>query len=159
MKYPLQDLLTVRGFREEKLAGEMTKRRAELADAQQAVEDRRRERDEYIEWRVKREEELYQEVMNQSLAVRDLDDLKLKIQLLRDDEVVYEQRILEAKNAVETAETNLQEAKAAHRNAVRDLDKIEQHQEMWAQEAAREHEANQEKELEDFRVRTLDGEE
>ncbi|MEM1304140.1 MAG: YscO family type III secretion system apparatus protein [Planctomycetota bacterium] len=156
MKYPLHDLLRVRKFREEKLATELTKRRTELDEARQSVVDRRRERDEYIDWRVKREAELYDEVMNQHLGVADLDDLKLRIQLLRDDEVAYSQRVMDAEKHQAACEEAVVAAKADHLAAVRDSEKIEQHREGWAQVVAKEHEANQEKELEDFRVRTLE---
>ena len=158
MKYPLEDLLRVRNFREDNAANELTRRRREVEQAEQLVQQRKKELEEYIQWRIKREEELYQEVMQKPVQLKDLDDLKQDIQLLREKEHLYEDRIREAEKALADARQALDDAHAQYQAAVRDRQKIDEHKDLWAQETAKINEANAEKELEDFRVRSFDDE-
>lgn len=156
MKYPLQDLLRVRNFREENAANELTVKRRELEQAEQLVVQRKRELEEYIQWRINREAEMYQEVMRKSIQLHDLDDLKQDIQILREKEHFYEDQIKKAEIALEEATRALEQARSHHLQTVKDRRKIDEHKELWAQQVAKISEANQEKELEDFRVRELD---
>lgn len=154
MRYPLEDLLRVRKFREDERAQELTRKRGEVEDAVQLVAKRKQELVDYTAWRINREKELYDEVMMREIEVKDLDALKLNIQILRENELAYAERIKEAEKALEAARQALAAAQAAYMKAVRDKGKIEEHKGWWAQEEAKEAEANAEKELEDFRVRT-----
>ena len=107
MKYPLEDLLRVRNFREDNAANELTKRRRAVEAAEDLVKQRKRELEEYIQWRIQREEELYREVMQKPVQLKELDDLKQDIQLLREKESLYEERIREAENGVVQAKEAL----------------------------------------------------
>lgn len=158
MKYPLEALLGVRKFREDGAANEVTRCRRAVEEARELVEQRKRELQEYTEWRVKREAELYAEIMDQAIHVGELDDLKLKIQMLRDKELTLEDRIKEAERGVEAAQENLEKSIAQHRIAVRDREKIDEHKELWNQDQAKAAEAAAELEMEDFRVRSPDAE-
>lgn len=154
MKYPLDDLLRVRKFREDERASELTARRKAVAEAEELLQRRRQELKDYVAWRIRREQELYDEVLRQQIAVKQLDDLKINIQILRENELAYQDRIKQAEKDLEAARQALAAAQAAYQKAVRDSNKIEEHKQWWAQEAAQEAEAYQEKELEDFRVRS-----
>ena len=153
MKYPLEDLLRVRKFREDERANELTRRRKAVEAAELLVEQKKQELKDYIVWRIRREQEMYDEIMRQQIAVRTLDDLKINIQILRDKELVYQQAIQDAEKALVTARQALADAHAGYQRAVKDSRKIEEHKGWWAQEEAKEAEAVVEKELEDFRVR------
>lgn len=159
MKYPLEDLLRVRQFREDSAAAEVTARRSALERAEEALEDARRELAEYADWRVKREEEMYQELMQKTVQKSAFDDLKLNIDRLRTREVSLEENCFEKEKAIEAATVALDEAQASYQLTVRDRQKIDEHKDHWAQEMAREVEYNQEKELEDFRVREPEADE
>ena len=115
MKYPLEDLLRVRNFREDNAASELTKRRTEVEEAKQLLEQRKQELADYTQWRIQREEELYQEVMEQKVQLKTLDDLKMDIQMLREKEAVYQQRIVDAQQALKAAEQALEQAHQQHR--------------------------------------------
>ncbi|MBI1247960.1 hypothetical protein GC197_08990 [bacterium] len=156
MKYPLQDLLRVRNFREENAANALTVKRRELEQAEQLVAQRKKELEDYIQWRINRESEMYQEVMKKSIHLQALDDLKQDIQILRDKQNIYEDQITKAEKALQEAQQALEQARVHHLQAVKDRKKIDEHKELWAQEVAKISESNQEKELEDFRVRELD---
>ncbi len=156
MKYPLQDLLRVRNIREDNAANELARRRTEVEAAEKIVEQRKQELKEYTEWRIRREEELYQEIIEKKVQLKELDDLKQSIGLLREKEFVYEDRIREAERLLREAQEALEQAHEEYRAAVKNRQKIDEHKSIWAQEEAKIDEANQEKELEDFHVRKPD---
>jgi hypothetical protein len=156
MQYPLHDLLRVRQWREDERAVELARRRAAVEEAEQLVARRQNECEQYAAWRVRREQELYDEVLFREVEVRDLDDLKLNVRLLRENEQAYRDRVKAAEAELATARQALESARQAHLKASRDRGKIEEHRGWWEAEAAREAEAKQELELEDFSVRSPD---
>lgn len=159
MKYPLEELLSVRKFREGERASELARKRKAVGEAEQLVERRRQELKEYIAWRIQREEELYNGILRHEIAVRQLDDLKVNIQILRENELTYQERVQQAEKNLGAARHELATAQTTYQKAVKDSNKIEAHKSWWALEAAREAEAFQERELEDFRVRSPELEE
>jgi type III secretion protein O len=152
-RYPLQDLLRVRVFREDNAQSELTAQRKKVVEAEQLVEQCKTEVVEFHAWRLKREDELYEEIIRQQVQRNDLDDLRAKIEGLRAEELAYEQKVLDAETALKSAREKLVKAHAAWQQATRDREKISEHREQWMQEEAKESENNAEKELEDFRVR------
>lgn len=156
MQYPLHDLLRVRQWREDERAAELARRRAAVEEAEQQLARRQRELEEYGAWRVRREQQLYDEVLFREIEVRDLDDLKLNIRLLRENELTYRDRVKTAADELTSARQALEAARQAHLKASRDRGKIEEHRGWWEAVAAREAEAKQELELEDFSVRSPD---
>lgn len=156
IRYPLEDLLRVRRLREEDRQNGVTQARQGVERAAQGVEDAKKRLAEYAAWRVEREAQLYAEVMHREIAVRDLDELKVKIQLLRDQELAHAQGVRDAEKALAAARDALAAARAAHAQAVKETRKIQEHREWWTAEALREAEMGQEKELEDFRTRDPD---
>jgi type III secretion protein O len=150
MAYILEDLLRVRKFREDAAAAELTRCRKLVAEAEEQVELRKRELQEYVQWRLKREEEMYREVMQKPIHLNDLEDLKVSIQILRDDELKYEERIITAEKQLNEARQELEQAQAAYRQAVKDREKLEEHKEMWLEEEQKLQEAQAEKEIEDI---------
>ncbi len=111
---------------------------------------------EFRAWRLRREEELYAEIVKQQVHRQDLDDLRSKIEGLRAEEVAKEEAVREAEAALKSARELLVKAHAAATKATKDREKISEHREQWLQEEAKESENNAEKELEDFRVREAD---
>ena len=153
MKYPLADLLRVRLFREDAAQAEVTAARRTLETAEQTLAARQQELTGYIEYRKRREAELYDEIMNQQIQMRDLDDLKSHISQLQHTQGQFEDNVTQAKQDVRTANAALEEAQAAYSLAVKERQKIDEHKAIWAQEETQRCEAELEKEMEDFRVR------
>lgn len=158
-RYPLHDLLRVRQYREDNASQAVMRRRKQVAEAEEEVRQRTKEAEEFHEWRLKREDELYAELMNKKVHRQDIDDLKLKIEGLRAEEVAKKEKILEAERHLEASRKALQEAQAALVTAQRDRQKITEHKELWLQEAARESESRQDKELEEFKAAIVEFEE
>src|SRR5262245_16738532 len=118
MPYPLQQLLNVREHREETAALELLQRRQAVTAAQEHLQRCQQELNDYIQWRVQREIELYQEIMRKLIPLRELDDVKAKVQMLRAKEVTYQEHVLAAQRALEDAR------KAVHVAHVRYLSSV-----------------------------------
>ncbi|MCH2204077.1 MAG: type III secretion protein [Fuerstiella sp.] len=156
MKYVLQDLLQVRQFREDGAATAVTRQRLRVDEAQKTVEDRRRELAEYTQWRIAQEKKLYDDIIDHRVQMKDLDDLKLKIQSLRDRELTFQDSIRLAEQELVNEQKKLLDSQHAHREAVKNREKLEEHKGMWLVEVEREVENGMEKELEDFHSKTPD---
>lgn len=155
-KYPLEDLRRIRTFREETAANDVIRCRRLVEQAAKLLEERKKQLAEYIEWRIAREEAMYQEIMQQLIQRKDLDELKVNIQILRDKELTYRERVVQAEKELAEAQATWQAAVATHQAAVKARQKLDEHKEMWAREVERELEFKQEIELEDFRTRDDD---
>ena len=158
-RYPLDDLLRVRRFREDHAATELQNRRKAVEAAEQALAQRRRAVADYHAWRLRREDELYHDVLQKAVTRQDLDDLKLTIEALRTEELNLHEQVVEAERQLSAARAAAQSAHAAWTRAVRNREKIDEHKEHWSEAIAREIEYSQDLELEDFRVRTPDDDE
>lgn len=152
-KYILQDLLNVRLMREEKAAEAWANQKEVVAAVEKELELQRRKLEDYKKWRVQRENELFEEIINQTIHSKDLEDLRFRIQCLRDDQGKLESQVLETVKRLEQERQTLAETKQHYFEAFQQREKIEEHKTAWTMEAARESEFREEKEIEDFRTR------
>jgi len=159
MKYALEDLLRVRQFREDTAADLVVKRRAQVANAEQELASRHRELTEFSEWRVRQEESLYDKVINQQVVRKDLDELHAALEELKLEEQARQQKIVDAERTLEAARKALLDSQGAYRTVVKAREKLDEHKALWLQDALKEAEDFQDKELEDFRVKDPDHDE
>jgi len=150
MKYILEDLLRIRGWREEKAQREVTKKKLALDQALQLAAARRKSLSDHVHWRLQTEDRLYREIEGKSVQLRDLEDIKLKVALMREDEAAHEKALQESEGAATTAGKALEEARSLYRLAVKETRKVEEHKKVWLAEALKGEEREAEKELEDF---------
>ena len=143
----------VREFREDQAATQIKKQRAKVVQAENFVQQKQKELKDYIEWRVRREQEMYDEIMKQPIHMKELEKVKESVQMLKANEAGYQDAVLQAQSQLETERQQLEEDTAAHRVAVKETDKLKEHRAIWQAAASKEEEFNQEKELEDFRTR------
>lgn len=155
--YPLKDLHRVRKFREDTAAAEMSKRRLACEAAADELQRCKKALEEYQRYRISREQALYQEICGQAIQRKVLDQLQQSVQILREKDLQLKQEIQDAESRLEQARNELQVAREKHQQARKDREKIDEHWSVWAQQKAKESEANAEKETEDFRVRSLEG--
>ena len=151
MKYGLEDLLKVRKFREDSARNEVMVKKHLLDEAINLVQAKERKLREYQCWRVRTEEAMYDEIRNTFVSLKELDELKLQVSLMREKEISLEKDLMDAVNAREKANEDLAKAKEVYNRAVKEKTKIEEHREVWSAGMVREEEISQEKELEDIR--------
>ncbi len=149
----LDELLRVKEIREKSASEEVARCKNHLAAAKQHQHDCEQELEDYIQWRCKEEQHLYDNIMNTQVRQHDLDFLKQKVAMLREKDAVLEQEIEEAKNKVLEAEDELEEAREAHRKALQAVDKFEEFKKVLDEEALKEAQRLEDLEMEEFTVR------
>ena len=153
IKYVLQDLLNIRNMREDDAAQAVTVAKYKVEEAARAIEDKIKEKEDYVIWRKKREIELYDGIKGKKVKLQDLDDLKNRVYMLRQRDLAFEKAIDDAKRAKVEAEKAVEDAIAKHKAAIKERQKIEEHKKIWLDEKLAEENEKQEKEAEDFTKR------
>ena len=121
----IQQIVDVKERREERAQEEVRRRRLALEDAARRVEQRRQELQDYRIWRVRREVELGDEIETRVGKLRDIEDLKTDIGLLRGREQVLAEKVAEADKARNDANTALTQAVSVLDAAARARQKFE----------------------------------
>lgn len=106
----IQQIVDVKERREERAQEDVRRRRLALEDAARRVEQRRKEHEDYRVWRVRREIELWDDIEQRTVKLRDIEDLKTDIGLLRGREQVLAEKVVEADKARNEANTALTQA-------------------------------------------------
>ncbi|MEM9280424.1 MAG: YscO family type III secretion system apparatus protein [Verrucomicrobiota bacterium] len=150
--YPLAELVSVRTLRETTASREVSVAQLALEEAQAKVLRAKEEHKSYIAWRIEEEKISYEKVMNQQIHLAELETLKQEIRGLREREVDLQEAIIEEEKKVEECATALGEAKVLHQRAVRDLEKLHEHRQVWESERAAVVARKEEDEMDDFRV-------
>jgi type III secretion protein O len=154
MKYTLEDLIRVRRIRQDRAQREVIRKRHDHEIATQSMIEKQARWSDYVKWRLAKEENLYAEIEGSIVTLKDLDDLKLKVALMRDQETAYEKDVEEAAKAVEMARNDLEQARRDYRSAVKELQKLEEHKQSWLTDRHKEEEQEAERELEDFHLKS-----
>ena len=136
-------------LREDRASEEQRRCRYALEEAAKLVERAKREREDYRVWRIKREIELFDEIEKQMVKLRDLEDLKTDIGLMRGRESVFEQKIADAEKERQAAQQATTAAEAALAAASRARKKFEELAELLDAEAKAYRERMEELELEE----------
>jgi hypothetical protein len=153
MKYLLQPLLRVRLYREDQAANAMIQQRRRVTAAEIELERRRKDLADYEVWRVRREDEIWQSVIGKEVLNKDLDDLKLDLQIVWAGQVERQEAVFAGEKSLEEERAKLLDAIVAHQRAMRSREKLDIHKEMWRTSVLKEQEYAAELELEDFKVR------
>ncbi len=131
-RYPLQRLLEVRKHREEEARLEAGRRRRLAEEAQEEAERAEETARVYAEKRPAREAALFEEIRNQVLARPEVDAYHAKLAALAAGELELRERAGEARVRQAEAEQRLQEAVQALQQAMREVQKFEEHKNIWA---------------------------
>ncbi|HET6468612.1 MAG TPA: YscO family type III secretion system apparatus protein [Geminicoccaceae bacterium] len=119
-------IVDVKEMREDRAGDELRRCRMALETAARRVEQSRRELADYQAWRVRRENEMFDAIEQKLVRLRELEDLKTDIGLLRGKEQVYHEKILEAEKARQDAHQAVGTAENALELAVKARQKFEE---------------------------------
>ena len=150
----INDLLKVKEIREKAAHNEVIKCHLALEEAEQEKKDATHALENYIDWRCKEEQSLYDNILNTNVRQRDLDLLKQKVAALREKDAELEQRVEVAKNGVDNAKQALSEARQAHQHAVQAVEKFEAFSNVLDEAAAKESQRLEDIEMEEFSTKT-----
>lgn len=154
--YPLRDLLRVRDLREGNARKEREKKKYALECICRSLEDKQSERMAFQRYRLQRETDLFTEIKGELVHPKDLEELKTAILLLREREQLILEEEIKLKGEQESAEQQVVLAQEELKRMSLEKKKIEEHQRIWLEEAAKGEERALEKESEDFRVLKAD---
>lgn len=152
-QYELQDLLQVRLLREDAAARELANQKTVVENVEKQLQRHRQELTDYQTWRVRREEELFEEIVNQRIHHKELEKLRFRIQQLRDEESRYQANVLESEARLQTEKQKLEEVRQQYFKAYHQRDKLDEHKALWTRAARQQREWAEEKEVEDFKNR------
>ena len=150
MGYELQSLLRIRFMREDRASSELTAARQAVAQAQEALDARKRELAEYARTREERRDRIYATVMGRPVSREQLDLAQEGIARIDEEGALKADNVTRAQGELKTRE---EAAAVAHSNfiaASKDRMKIDEHKAEWLIRDAKEQEARAECELEDF---------
>ena len=120
----LTDLLRIKIFREEKAELALARARQFLLQADETLDTARRTLQEYIRECERKEREMYADLCTRLVFRRELDNVTIDVQLMKEQTERHEQKVEEAKEARNTAAELLDQAKQNHRDAVRMREKF-----------------------------------
>ncbi len=150
-RYPLESLLSVRHYREEGAKRQVRVAENAMREAEAAVEQRKKELEEFRLWRKEEEERRYQAIMNRPMTIGQLDDFKTGLAMLAAQEAEKEKAVVLAEKDVQLRRTELTKAQEAVKLARKNTSKIQAHKDIWQEEAKKEAEHKEDLELEEFR--------
>ncbi|WP_252179046.1 YscO family type III secretion system apparatus protein [Endozoicomonas sp. 4G] len=149
----MHELLKVKQIREKSARDEVRKCEYRLEQAQLEVKNKEQELEEYIDWRCKEEQRLYDNIINTEIKQNELDQLKASVARMREKDVLLEQAINEARQNVEKARAQLEQARDDHIKAMQAVEKFEAFTKAQDEEAAKEAARLEDLEMEEFTVR------
>ncbi|WP_422134747.1 type III secretion system stalk subunit SctO [Endozoicomonas sp. ALD040] len=149
----LHELLKVKQIREKSAQDQVRKCEYRLEQAQLEVKNKEQELEEYIDWRCKEEQRLYDNIINTEVKQNELDQLKANVARMREKDVLLEQAINEARQDVEKAKEQLEQAREDHMKAMQAVEKFEEFTKVQDEEAAKEAARLEDLEMEEFTVR------
>lgn len=152
VRYPLQDLVTVRRIREDAAKRAVSQARNDLVASRQRVEEAREACERFRVWRVEEEKRSFERIARRDITLERLEEQKQEVRVLHDQQGQHEQAILDAEAAVIECERRLAERINEHRIAQKDLEKLEEHRQIWSDEQAGILARKEEDEMDDFRV-------
>ncbi|WP_027185221.1 type III secretion system stalk subunit SctO [Desulfovibrio inopinatus] len=153
-KYPLAALLEVREHRERAAFSEVATRRVDAQEKREAVEARRKELADYIEWRERKAESMMSELTGGLHSPDHILRVVSYIQDLKHGDAEYRDKVAQAEDILRKAEIEVEKAKAKRQALTQEKEKLEKHKETWLNEEAKRQLLAEEEELEDFTSRS-----
>ena len=120
----LADLLRIKIFREEKAERALAKARALLRAAEEAVEQAKKVLRDYREESRQREKALFADLCKRIVLLKDIQDVQIDIQLMKERIEELTGEVEQAKQRQEEAASHEREARAEHQFAVRMREKF-----------------------------------
>ncbi len=144
------ELLRIKKFREQTAANEVLRQQHVLAEQTRTVQEARTEATQFHNYRVTQEKKLFDDIRGQAVVLRDLDDMKMHVALLREKEALLDSKILAAEKQLAKAKQALEQARKQHMATVREHEKFKQFIEIQWEAERREKESREEQEVEEI---------
>lgn len=120
----LGDLLRIKKFREDKAEMALSRARAHLREEDDALHAARNALREHVLACHRKEQEMYADLCARLVLLKDLNNVALDIQLMKEETVKFEEAVTTAEERRASAAEAVEQAKAEHRDAVRMREKF-----------------------------------
>ncbi|MBO6167029.1 MAG: YscO family type III secretion system apparatus protein [Kiritimatiellae bacterium] len=159
MSYLLQPLLKIRAMREDRAAGELTVARRAVSVAEEAVEERKKDLEEFERTKEERRDRIYDAIIGKSITFDQLSLAQEGVARIDQEGVLKLDNVRQAERELQEKENAAEAARNVFVTATKNRMKIDEHKAVWVQEEAKAEESRAEGELEDFtgRKQDLDG--
>ena len=143
-------------MREDRASGELTAARQAVRTAEEALESRRRELEEFSRTKDERRDRIYAAIMGRAVSREQIDLAQEGVARIDEEGALRADNVLRAQSELKTREAEAETAREAFIAASKNRMKIDEHRAVWIAEEAREQENRAEGELEDFTGRKQD---
>jgi multidrug efflux pump subunit AcrA (membrane-fusion protein) len=137
-------------MREDRASGELTAARQAVRTAEEALESRRRELEEFSRTKEERRDRIYATIMGRPVSREQIDLAQEGVARIDEEGALRADNVVRAQSELKTREAEAETAREAFIAASKNRMKIDEHRLVWIAEEAREQEHRAEGELEDF---------
>ena len=120
----IDDLLRIKIFREEEAELDLLKKKHDLSLKEKQLLKARSELEEYKKYSQNKEIELYEDLCSRLVVQKDIDNVSIEIQLMKDELSKHEEQVDSAKEHRNEAALAVNQAKIVHQEAVRMREKF-----------------------------------
>lgn len=145
-----QQLLQVKQLHEQTAANALQRSRRNVQQHIDAVQHAQQQNDNFRDFRIGREQQLFDDLKGEAVAVRRIDEMKQRVALLREQQAGLEQAILAAERELEAAREELAQAEEGYKTATREQEKFVEFNATLAAEEQREQQQREENEVEEM---------
>ncbi len=150
MGYALEQLLTIRGRREDRARGELQTARQAVSQAETALRDQQEALRQYEETKEERRDRIFAAILGRAISMDDLERAREGVARIDEEGILKANNVVRAEEEVEQRKKEVETAKTAYIASSKDRMKISEHKEDWKRVQLQEEEFRQDIELEDF---------
>ena len=145
-----QQLLQVKQLHQQTAANALQRSRRNVQQHSDALQHARDQSQHFRDFRAKREQQLFDNLKGEAVAVRRIDEMKQRVALLREQQTSLDQAILAAERELDAARKDLSQAEERYKIAIREEEKFRQFNATLAAQEQREQDRREENEVEEM---------
>ncbi len=150
MGYALEQLLTIRGRREDRARGELQTARQAVSQAETALRNQQEALHQYEITKEERRDRIFAAILGRPISMDDLERAREGVARIDEEGILKANNVVRAEEEVEQRKKEVETAKTAYIASSKDRMKISEHKEDWKRVQLQEEEFRQDIELEDF---------
>jgi len=120
------DLLRIKAHREQSASSEVLRQKRLIEERARELERSKADVERFIARRIEEEKQLFEVIRGQPVGLRDIEDMRQQVDLLRAREARMQTEVMEAKQRLQEARQGLEAARSRHQAAVREHEKFKQ---------------------------------
>ncbi len=150
MTYALEQLLIIRGRREDRARGELQTARQAVSQAETALRDQQEALRQYEETKEERRDRIFAAILGRAITMDDLELAREGVARIDEEGILKANNVACAEEEVAQRKKEAEAAKTAYIASSKERMKISEHKEDWKRIQLKEEEFRQDVELEDF---------